>query len=217
METGERYQTRDHLLDAAEELFADGGIEQTTVRAITQRAGANLAAVNYYFGSKEGLVREVFARRIAPINDGRVRLLERALSKTTVKIRDVIHAFVSPAIEMLMANPEEGRNFVRLMGRMHMDPDPRHRSLATENFEEIVERFVGAMQLALPGLGREEIFWRFHLAVGTFAQAVSCGHMLEWFTDGECRMDDPDEITERVVTFIVGGFRAKSPRIGRRS
>ena len=58
--------TRESLLDAAESLFAEHGIQASSLRMITQRAGANLAAVHYHFGSKEGLVRAVFSRRLSP-------------------------------------------------------------------------------------------------------------------------------------------------------
>ena len=60
--TTNRTDTKTSLLDAAEALFAELGIAGASMRAITARAGANLAAVHYHFGSKEGLVREVFRR-----------------------------------------------------------------------------------------------------------------------------------------------------------
>src|SRR3954454_15578950 len=54
--------TRQHLLEAAGEVFAEVGIRGATVREICQRAGANVAAVNYHFGDKEKLYLEVLRR-----------------------------------------------------------------------------------------------------------------------------------------------------------
>jgi AcrR family transcriptional regulator len=51
--------TRDALLRAAGEVFAEAGFRAATIRAICQRAGANVAAVNYHFGDKEQLYLEV--------------------------------------------------------------------------------------------------------------------------------------------------------------
>lgn len=52
-------ETRQQLLDAAAEVFAESGFRAATIREICQRAGANIAAVNYHFGDKEALYTEV--------------------------------------------------------------------------------------------------------------------------------------------------------------
>jgi len=54
-------ETRQHLLEAAGEVFADAGFRNATVREICRRAGANIAAVNYHFGDKEQLYKEVLS------------------------------------------------------------------------------------------------------------------------------------------------------------
>ena len=52
-------ETRERLLKAAERLFAERGFKNVTVREICRAARANVAAVNYHFGDKLGLYREV--------------------------------------------------------------------------------------------------------------------------------------------------------------
>ena len=72
--TNPRTDTRDLLLDTAERLFAEHGIDATSLRTITSEAAANLAAVHYHFGSKDGLIQEVFARRFDPLNEDRLQI-----------------------------------------------------------------------------------------------------------------------------------------------
>jgi AcrR family transcriptional regulator len=73
--------TKTQILDAAEKLFAKQGFEATSLRAIIADAGVNLAAIHYHFRSKEGLVRAVLERRIAPINEERIRQLQACLCR----------------------------------------------------------------------------------------------------------------------------------------
>ena len=68
--------TKDTILDAAEDLFAEQGFGATSLRQLTARAGVNLAAVNYHFGSKEDLAKAVLRRRIEPINRERRERLD---------------------------------------------------------------------------------------------------------------------------------------------
>jgi AcrR family transcriptional regulator len=61
--------TRERLLAAAISLFSEQGFAATGTRAIAARAGCNVALISHYFGSKEGLLREVIVRGIATVGD----------------------------------------------------------------------------------------------------------------------------------------------------
>ena len=60
-------ETRERLLKAAAQLFADRGFKKVTVRDICRAARANVASVNYHFGDKTGLYREVLQQAIETI------------------------------------------------------------------------------------------------------------------------------------------------------
>ncbi|HYQ38579.1 MAG TPA: helix-turn-helix domain-containing protein, partial [Pseudomonas sp.] len=72
-----RSETVERILDAAQQLFAERGFTETSLRMITARAGVNLAAVNYHFGSKEALIQAVFVRFLGPFCQGLERELDQ--------------------------------------------------------------------------------------------------------------------------------------------
>jgi len=61
--------TRERLLEAASSLFSEQGYAATGTRAIAARAACNVALISHYFGSKEGLLREVVVRGIGAAGD----------------------------------------------------------------------------------------------------------------------------------------------------
>ena len=100
MESQAPSTTKDRLLDAAEELFSSRGIDATSLRAITIAAEVNLAAVNYHFGSKDGLVKTVFLRRLEPLNNERLELLdalEISAAGAPIELEAILDAWVMPA------------------------------------------------------------------------------------------------------------------------
>lgn len=94
--------TREKLLTAASDVFVDKGFRDTTVAEICRRAGANISAVNYYFGSKEALYqaawRHSFAESIkAHPPDGGVDAEAPAAERLRGQIRALIGRIADPA------------------------------------------------------------------------------------------------------------------------
>lgn len=202
--------TKIALLDSAERLFAATGIAETSLRAITREADANLASVNYHFGSKEGLVRAVFARRLQPLNRTRLDLLENCLShgEGGADLECVLRAFVEPAMAMMTSDDPGHREFTKLLGRMLLEPAHELRSLMIGEFEEIAQRFSGALQHVFPQAPREEIAWRFHFMVGALAHTVAARYVVSPHL--EClevpEDEDVESLTRRLVGFLAGGW-----------
>ena len=79
--------TKNKILDAAEQLFADKGFNGTSLREITGAAGVNLAAVNYHFGSKKELIKAVMSRymdELSPALESALLLLCQAENKPSL-------------------------------------------------------------------------------------------------------------------------------------
>ncbi len=201
-------QTRDNLIRAAEKLFAEHGITGASLRAITREASANLASVNYHFGSKDDLVRAVLSRRLEPLNRERLRLLDACLAGAgePPSPECIVRAFVSPVLELIQRE-RGGHDFARLIGRSFAEPDAGLRNLLIEQFREVIVRFSEALGRALPHLPKEEIYWRFHFMVGSMVHTAALGFLVREISGGLCNPMDVDGVVNRLVRFISGGMR----------
>ena len=101
-------ETVERILDAAEQLFAEKGFSETSLRLITSKAGVNLAAVNYHFGSKDALFQAVLVRRVEPLNQqciAELEALEASGAPFTVEAILMTFALISRAALRVAAPP----------------------------------------------------------------------------------------------------------------
>jgi AcrR family transcriptional regulator len=97
--------TRDRLLKVAIEVFSEHGFQDTTVREICTRANVNVASVNYYFQTKEGLYSEALAHAFQEAN----RLYPQdALFDLSLEPEQRLHLFVSNLLHKLLNDQHLG-------------------------------------------------------------------------------------------------------------
>jgi AcrR family transcriptional regulator len=193
--------TKQRILDTAERLFGERGYDAISLRHIIGEAGVNLAAVHYHFGSKEELLDEVVLRKVVPLNEARLALLDRAekgAGGAPVPVESVLRAFLIPTAAAARQNPE----FVKVMGRVVAEG--LIDRIAKRHFQPILDRFVAALQRSLPDLAKEELGWRIYFMFGAMSRAL-CGESQTWLT-GEAG-DFGDRI-EKLIAFLAGGFQA---------
>ncbi|MFG1603057.1 TetR/AcrR family transcriptional regulator [Actinoplanes sp. NPDC049265] len=153
--------TRTQLLDAAEHLFADRGYRGTSIRAVTDRAGANLAAVGYHFGSKAELLAAVARRVIEPINAAQVAALDRLLARDPdPSVAELVEAFAGPLFDRMPAGDESGARTSRLIVTILSDPAEEVRSWTGPAEATVRDRYLTAFGRALPGLSLDELWFR---------------------------------------------------------
>jgi len=205
--------TKERILDAAELLFADHGFAATSMRSITAEAGVNLAAANYHFGSKEALFEAVLSRRIGPLNDERLALLDAIENEDgELDLERIVAAFVGPAIRVKHDDARRGAVFVRLLGHAISEPNPVIRKLFTKQFHEVFTRFSAALRQALPGLPEEDVVFRFLFMVGAMAHTMAMSSDFHRLTSGRCGAVDVETLIRRLVPFVTAGLRGPATR-----
>ena len=137
--------TKSRLLEGAGEEFAEKGFELARVRAICDRAGANLAAINYHFGDKEHLYVEVLREAHRCGLDPQEERFDRRLSPAE-RLRTFIHHFLGRVLAM--NQPEDWQH--RLMLREMLSPTPFSEVLVREMIRPRFEFIRGLMQEICP-------------------------------------------------------------------
>jgi len=158
--------TRHRLLQAAETLFIEHGYEAMLIQEVTRRAEANSAAVNYHFGGKELLMREVLARRLNRLNTERLELLSCCEEQSGGRLdaAAVLSVLFVPALR-LSRPPAGNPTFIRLLGRVYSDSSPFIRNYLEDHYRPIFERFFEAFSRALPNMSRSELSMRLRFSL----------------------------------------------------
>jgi AcrR family transcriptional regulator len=204
--------TKQKILDAAESLFAHEGYHGTSLRAITGRAGVNLAAVNYHFGSKEALLEAMFGRRLVPLNEERMTRLNGVLEAAGKEgqrpiVADVLRAFVEPTLRF---KSEPGReDFMTLVGRAIADPNDIVLQVFLRFMGPVFHLIYKALREALPELPEDTLLWRLHFVLGALSHTMRiCGkgmHPESIKLPCETR---PEAMSEMLVHFLSAGLEA---------
>lgn len=197
------------ILDAAERLFAERGIEAVSVRSILAAAGVNPALAHYHFGSREGLIAELLRVRVAPL----MTELSRAIEDVDARghgatLEDVLRAHFVRVARWMTERPACSR----LIAQLQSAPSPAIRALGDDAVRGVMNRLAAAVLRRLPaGLAPAQVFLRFLLAVsGPWAIAGSWERLLASARrriDAEVRFD-PGMVAEEFVSFAAAGLRA---------
>jgi AcrR family transcriptional regulator len=143
--------TRERLLDVAERVFAEQGFAGASVRAITDGAGANLGAVNYYFQSKENLYLEVFRRGGSRLRERLVAAVRSETGSHGNKLEGAFatfgHAFVGPH-----ADSAYRQRLIDLCWRESAEDQLPPGTFQREIVTPMVETLMGLVRQGRPGL-----------------------------------------------------------------
>lgn len=207
--------TRERLLEAAEFLIGERGFKVTSLREITERAEANVAAVNYHFGSKDGLYVAVFESRFRQVNAHRLRMLdaaERLAGEHPVPPRVLLDALLRPITAMATGYSAGAHPFAKVMGRYMLEPDPLLQPIFEREFEAVRVRFGAALLRNFPLLEGGKLRGRMRFILGATIHALAGIQPLPMSRLGAPA--DPSDLEaefQDLLSFAVAGLAAAVP------
>ncbi|MFJ9367628.1 TetR/AcrR family transcriptional regulator [Nocardia sp. NPDC101769] len=112
----ERVSTKERLLEVAEELFAERGVDATLVGDIVQGAGQrNPSALRYHFGSREGVLEAILQKHLSRVEERRTELFEQWSGPGPETVRDAVSLIVTPLVELL--DSQSGRRHLQILAQ----------------------------------------------------------------------------------------------------
>lgn len=205
-------ETRQRLLDAAEKLFAHGGVRGVSLRDIVKTASVNLAAVSYHFDSKENLFVQVFVRASEQFARHLMEALERVPPHGTPgRLEQIIEAFLGTGLRMGEDTKGGTSIFIGLRNWLVAEDPALAAALLAQTQDRVGHAYIEALLEELPRLTQYDMVWRFHTLLAATVYTVAHGGRLSALTDGKADPHDIDETLRQLVPILAGAFRTPAP------
>jgi len=205
--------TRERILEVAERLFAERGYNGVSLRSITAAAGANMAAVHYYFRTKEGLLRAIFEYRAEPLTAARKTALQAVLDDAgqgPPDTRRLLAAFIGPGVRLV--DSPEGATFNRLSAICSVDPDPVVRNVVFAVHDDVARLFTDALRQACPDIDGVAFFVKLQCVFGSMMYIRADNGRVDRLVAAEDARDaraDPGTLVEHLLDFLTAGMAAR--------
>jgi AcrR family transcriptional regulator len=152
--------TRDLILDAAEDLFSKHGFYGVTIREVAREAGVDTALVHYYFGAKRGLFDAVFLRRAEVWNNERVDAINRYAAETgeAMTLEGLFEAFLRPPFQWSMKGGPGWKHYSALVAQTNANPTFGGETMA-RYYDPAIRRLIELIKRVLPDAREVDLYW----------------------------------------------------------
>lgn len=199
-----RAHTRERILDIAERLFVENGISATSIRDITQATEINLSAVNYYFGSKDGLIKAAFTRNFLPF----IHTCSKALHNLPqpAPLSDIVRAILLHMEELADLPEQRGIIIINLLSRILSE----HSALVLEDIDtytpELTTLLIPMLRNALPELTENQIRRRLYITFKIALYSLNGKDPFKFLTNTPKALTDMHVIIAEMQYFIEAGL-----------
>lgn len=208
MATAASLDTKEQILNVAEQAIAEHGYAGTTLRSVVSKAQVNLAAVHYHFGSKEALFQAVVARIAEPMVAQQITLLAAVMTETdgSPSVEAILRAYLAPAFKIVAHDQKARPARAQFIGRCRTEPEPV-QSIADQQFRRGTEKFLDAFQRALPEQSRSQLKWKLDLVVTGLVRVLGEAGKPGALLTGTAA-EDIEGALAKLIAFVIPGLKA---------
>lgn len=201
--------TRESILDAAEDLFSKHGFYGVTIREVAREAGVDTALVHYYFGAKRGLFDSVFLRRAEVWNNERVDAINRYARDAgdAMTLEGLLEAFLRPPFQWSLKGGPGWKHYSALVAQTNANPTFGGETMA-RYFDPAIRRLIELIHQTMPQAREVDLYWAYHNLSGALTLTLGETGRLDRLSGGLCRSGDLETAGDYMVRFAAAGFRA---------
>jgi AcrR family transcriptional regulator len=197
-------QTKEKILDAAEELFGDKTFDTVSLRDITNHASVTLALASYHFGSKDNLFVAVVARRADMLNRMRVERLAELDEAGVTDVGPYIDAFIRPLLTQALSGEPGWKSYVGLISKVAMTN--RWNELVQANFDETANTFMAKLRTLLPRHSDEALFRGFAFSLQLGLQVITQNQRVDSLSRGRYSGRDLEASYATALRYMTSGM-----------
>jgi AcrR family transcriptional regulator len=201
--------TRDSILDAAEDLFSKHGFYGVTIREVAREAGVDTALVHYYFGAKRDLFDAVFLRRAEVWNNERVEAINRYAREAgaDMTLEGLFEAFLRPPFEWSLKGGPGWKHYSALVAQTNANPTFGGEIMA-RYYDPAIRRLIDLIKQIMPEAREVDLYWAYHMLSGALTLTLGETGRLDRLSGGLARSGDLETAGDYMVRFAAAGFRA---------
>lgn len=160
---------QERLRVVAQRLFSEYGFNGVSLRTITDEAGVNIAAVNYYYGSKQNLYAEVVKHHMMAVLEARLERLQALEDEFRRRgkppsLRAVFESWLIPSLDLYYRPEGDGPAILGLAMQLDSVVGPDGLAKVLQPYADYLRRLYALLGACLPGMSSERIVWRFECA-----------------------------------------------------
>lgn len=208
---GDGVPAPERIVQEAERVFARFGYDGASMRQIAEAARVPVALVSYHFGSKDGLYRAVFDRRVPTIVEQRLAGLAIAMSEPDLdrRLELIVKALVMPMLRLRARDNDP--SFGRLVAQETTDPNCELRRIIRDLIDPVARKLLEALASALPDRSTADINWAYQFMLGAMVLVMADTGRIARLSGGRCRPDDEHAAVAHMVAFLTAGIRFGTP------
>lgn len=199
-------EARQHILSAAEALFAEHGVDAVSLRKINAAAGVSPGVLHYHFGSREILVAELINRHMSQLIAERELLLQPILQQDQPGVADIIATLVGPLARFALQGGFEGAAYVRFIARLYADRSPILEEVSLR-YQQVNAVYPTLLQRALPRQQPAALSLRLAMANHAMLQMLAdlTAPSRSWLEQADSELDTK-QIIAMLIDFMSSGI-----------